>query len=186
MKICGVVSSCHSRLCWYRRSQRNGRARILTVVAVVHGKQLKRLNPEVEVSSEATLRDACVNKSPTTVLYGTQRSDVVQALQLYLNTTEAEKLLLRHPGIVQAQAVSLLQFLEAYGFSKEQVRHVIALAPELFVTGSVATAGRAILHLRRLGFTNDSIIHQVVPYCPQILSHKEETISTVIGLWSKF
>lgn len=74
----------------------------------------------------------------------------------------------------------------SYGFSRAQVCRLLSSAPEVLVTGSPFTAGRAVLRLKAHGFSDTDILNNVLPFCPQVLSLGEQEISTLVRLWSKF
>jgi hypothetical protein len=95
-------------------------------------------------------------------------------------------LLARHPDLLTCELSSWLAFFSSYGLEKEQVRNILAEAPEVFTKGSIHGAGNAIAHLKSLGFDDDAVVHKVIAFQPRVLMQSNKDIDTLIRLWSKF
>jgi hypothetical protein len=95
-------------------------------------------------------------------------------------------LLARHPDLLTCQLSSWLAFFSSYGLNSDQIRDILAQAPEVLTKGSIHGAGNAIGHLKSLGFDDDEVIHRVIAFQPRVLMQSNEDIDTLIRLWSKF
>lgn len=110
----------------------------------------------------------------------------LDALLTVLSRQEATKLLLAEPALVAAPLQSWMAFFTAMQFSRVEQKNMLTTCPELMAKGDIVTAGAAIRHLCDLGFDEESVRHQVVAWCPQVLTMQQEEITNLIRLWSKF
>ena len=98
----------------------------------------------------------------------------------------AARLLRQQPALAAAPLAAWRAFLDASGFTPAQQRDLLAAAPEVVARGDLVRAGAALRHLRALGFEDDAARHKVVAWAPHVLLMREEEITGVIRLWSKF
>lgn len=89
------------------------------------------------------------------------------------------------PRLLGCALGSWLDFLEAAGLPKSSIKDLISSAPRLLVRSDLVTAGRAMAHLRALGF-EDAAAHRVIRAWPQVLALSTDEIDTLLRLWAKF
>lgn len=77
---------------------------------------------------------------------------------------EVRRLVLATPQLLATPLQAWQQFLSAYGFEDAQIWRLLVSQPKLLLQGSIFGAGRAILFLRQLGWSDLEVSRLVIQH----------------------
>jgi hypothetical protein len=99
--------------------------------------------------------------------------------------SEVRSILRVCPAFAAIDLVTWTEFLESYGFSRPQIKHMITSSPQEFVRATVVTAGQTMLTCKRLGLAPDAQI-QLLTYYPQLLHMDEEQVKSMVRIVAQY
>ena len=138
-----------------------------------NGETLSRGEVEDLCRSSAEVQQAGINDSTLSKLH-----EVCLA-------SEVRSILRACPAFATINLVTWMAFLESYGFSQPQIKHMITSSPEEFVKATVVTAGQTMMACKRLGLAPDATM-QLLTYYPQLLHMDEEQVKSMVRIVAQY
>lgn len=101
----------------------------------------------------------------------------LELLLEHFSHNQVAKLLSRiHPGLLAQDLAAWINFFQGLGATSDAFYVLLMYTPEAILRSTPYTAGRAIMSLKKLGFSQQDIIERVIPCYPDLLCLSQQQL----------